>query len=124
MKKRSKYNVRTDDLGKLERTADGILFDSKAECKRYKELKIMERARIISNLELQPSYVIKWPCSTFFEGPDKKICTVNLDFRYKDGEGITHIEDVKGCDTAVSKLKRKLVEIAYEIEVKLIKKKR
>lgn len=116
MKKRSKYNIRTDDLGKLERTADGILFDSKAECKRYKELKIMERARIIWNLELQPAYSIIWP------RVDVKICTVKLDFRYKDGDGIMHIEDVKGQDTALSKLKRKLVEAAYDITVELIKK--
>ena len=113
---RSKYGVRTDAAGKLERTADGILFDSKGECGRYRQLKLMERARIITNLEIQPSYPIVWP------GTTKKICTVKLDFRYVDGEGITHIEDYKGATTALSNLKRKLVETAHNITVELIRK--
>ena len=113
---RSKYGVRMDTAGKLKRTEDGILFHSEGECNRYKELKLMERARIITNLEIQPSYPIVWP------GTDKKICTVKLDFRYVDGEGITHIEDYKGPTTALSSLKRKLVENAHNITVELIRR--
>ena len=38
---------------------DGITFDSKKEANRYKELKILENLGKISNLELQPVYVLQ-----------------------------------------------------------------
>src|SRR5690606_369436 len=48
-RKPSKYrNVRT--------TVDGITFDSKREAERYGELKTMEAAGVISDLELQPRF--------------------------------------------------------------------
>lgn len=115
MKGRSKYGVRTDADGKLDRTADGIQFDSKAECKRYKDLKLMEKAGIIENLELQPSYPVIWPSN------GARLCTVKLDFRYVE-RGKVRIEDVKGVDTALSRLKRKMVEAAHGITVELIKR--
>ena len=37
-------------------TIDGIAFDSKAEARRYAELKLLERAGEIKDLELQPKY--------------------------------------------------------------------
>ncbi len=125
--KRSKFNVRTDKIGKLERTADGILFDSKDECGRYLELKILERAGRIRNLEIHPNYTIIWP------GTDTKICNVELDFRYEECPGVDLdyrypfpwqkiVEDVKGFDTPLSKNKRKLVEACCGIKVKLITK--
>lgn len=36
---------------------DGIKFDSKAEAKRYKELKLMEQAGLIKSLVLQPKFL-------------------------------------------------------------------
>lgn len=36
--------------------ADGIKFDSKLEAERYAQLKILERAGVIRDLELQPEY--------------------------------------------------------------------
>lgn len=38
---------------------DMYVFDSIAESKRYKELKLLERAREISNLELQPHFLLQ-----------------------------------------------------------------
>ena len=35
---------------------DGIAFDSKLEANRYAELKVLEKAGIISQLQLQPSF--------------------------------------------------------------------
>ena len=37
---------------------DGNVFDSKKEAKRYQELKTLERAGIISNLQRQVKYVL------------------------------------------------------------------
>ena len=36
---------------------DGIRFDSKREAERYSELKLMEKANMISGLQLQPVFV-------------------------------------------------------------------
>ena len=38
---------------------DGYVFDSLAECERYKQLKLMENAGAISALRLQPRYEIQ-----------------------------------------------------------------
>lgn len=38
---------------------DMYVFDSIAESRRYKELKILERAGEISNLELQPKFLLQ-----------------------------------------------------------------
>lgn len=115
-RKRNKHGVYIDRLGKMERTADGILFDSSGECLRYHELKLGQRIGDISDLEVHPAYSIFWP------GTDIKICTVELDFRYTEN-GVQHIEDFKGNSTALSKLKRRLVEVAYNIKVELVRAK-
>lgn len=92
---------------------DGYLFHSKKEADHYLTLKILQRTGKITDLELQPVYPI------VIAG--KRICKVILDFRYK--EVPSHelvIVDVKGHDTAMSKLKRKMVEAAYSIKVQLV----
>lgn len=38
---------------------DMYVFDSVAEARRYKELKLLERAGEISNLELQPRFLLQ-----------------------------------------------------------------
>lgn len=93
-------------------TIDGITFHSKGEAERYQQLKLLERGKAISNLELQPSYPITHS--------GVKICTVKLDFRYTDNAtGREIVEDFKGYDNAMSKLKRKLVKAFYGVEVTL-----
>ena len=115
-RKRNKHGVHIDALGKLERTADGIVFDSAGECVRYHELKLLQRAGEISDLEVHPAYPIVWP------GTDSRICVVELDFRYT-ANGVKRVEDFKGASTALSNLKRKLVEAAHGIKVELVRAK-
>jgi hypothetical protein len=81
---------------------DGITFASKAEARRYSELKILEKAGDIKELELQPSYPININ--------DNHICTYRADFRYVDSGGVRVVEDVKGMKTPVYKLKKKLMQ--------------
>jgi len=83
---------------------DGIIFDSKKEAARYKELILLKKSGVISHLELQPTY----DCVV----SGKKICRYRADFRYFDKKGCV-IEDVKGYKTPVYKLKKKLVEALY-----------
>jgi len=87
---------------------DGIWFQSTKEGLRYSELKEMERVGLIFNLILQPRFDIKIN--------SKHICYYKADFQYvREGEIIT--EDVKGVRTPVYKLKKKLVEAMYDIEI-------
>ena len=90
-------------------TIDGITFDSKKESERYKELKLLRQAGIISNLELQKRFELQpsFICNGKRYRPIYYIC----DFYYnRDGEWI--IEDVKSEITKkdkVYKLKKKMM---------------
>ena len=98
---------------------DMYVFDSIAESRRYKELKLLEQAGEISELELQPRFLLQ-------EGFKKNGKTFRkieyiADFQYIEN-GRLVIEDVKGKETEVFKLKRKLFEHEYpDYELKLIK---
>lgn len=48
----SKYNNKKTQI-------DMYVFDSTKEAKRYKELKLLERAGEINNLELQPHFLLQ-----------------------------------------------------------------
>ena len=86
---------------------EGIRFASKAEAKRYGELKLLERAGEIESLELQPSFPI--------EVNGIPICIYVGDFSYWEYEAPLHriVEDTKGYATAEFKLKAKLFEACY-----------
>ena len=94
---------------------DGITFDSKLEAARYTHLKELEAQGLISNIEVHPPY----PC----EVNGKKICLYKADFRYVNSEGNTVVEDTKGIETPMFRLKKKLVEALYpDTEILVIKK--
>ncbi len=95
--------------------ADGIKFDSKLEAERYAQLKILERAGVIRELELQPSFEL---IPSFKKnGKAWRKAVYKADFRYilcEDDRII--IEDVKGSTaviTDVFRLKQKLFEYKY-----------
>lgn len=92
---------------------NGHKFDSKKELNRYLELLILERAKEIRDLELQPRFRI--------EIKGKKICDYYGDFRYYDNVKKRFIvEDVKGMRTEVYRLKKKLVEAILGIKIEEI----
>ena len=106
--------------------ADGIKFDSKLEAERYAQLKILERAGVIRDLELQPKYEL---IPSFRKnGKTWRKTVYKADFRYilADGDRII-IEDVKGSTaviTDVFRLKQKLFEYRYpELTIKIITRK-
>lgn len=95
----------------------GIQFSSIKESSRYLELLLLQRAKKITDLELQPVFVIAE--SVVLDGRRKAQRKYIADFRYKDLEtGQTVVEDVKGMKTAEYKLKRHLVMAVHGIEVK------
>lgn len=106
-KPRSKY-------GAKKVLIDNITFDSKKEGARYTSLKAMQQAGVIGYLRCHPEYEI-WIKGIF-------ICKVILDFSYADSRRGHVFEDVKSTatNTALSKLKRRMVEAEYGITVDLV----
>lgn len=96
-------------------TIDGYTFDSLMEGRRYSELKLLQLSGVIKDLNIHPAFDIT------ING--KHICNVELDFSYfYNWLGVMNYEDVKGCKTALSSLKKKLVEAQYRITVTLVTK--
>lgn len=97
----------------IKTTVDGITFDSKAEARYYGIYKRFQEWGKISNLQRQIPYIFK------IDG--KKIFTYKADFQYTDKEGKEHVIDVKGVETPVFRLKKKLIEAQYGIEIEVVK---
>lgn len=111
-------------------TADGKTFDSQAEADRYLELRIMQDAGLIRGLELQRRTQLmglNGPILIKSKGyPNGRKASYVEDFRYeqkqRDGEWVLVIEDVKGMDTPVSRLKRAIFEAQTGVPVTIISK--
>lgn len=87
---------------------DGITFDSKKEANRYSQLRLLEKAGQISDLEMQVTYPMVVN--------QHKVCSYRADFRYMEN-GKQVVEDVKGVRTALYMLKKKLLRACYGIEI-------
>ncbi len=91
---------------------DGIEFDSKAEAKRYCELKILERYGKIKDLSLQHKFELQ--PSFKKNGKTIRAITYVADFVYLDLEQMRiMVEDVKGFKTKEYLLKKKLFEYKF-----------
>ena len=88
---------------------DGIVFDSKREARRWSELKLLQKARLISDLERQVKYDISVN--------DTFICSYRADFTYTVGKAFV-CEDSKGAKTRAYILKRKLMKAVHGITIR------
>lgn len=108
--------------GNKKVTVDGYQFDSKAEATRWTDLKLMERAGQISGLKRQVGYVL---CPAVKLGAAQRVkpaIKLIVDFQYRDERnGQIVLEDVKGVQTAVFRLKAHLLKDRYGMEVRIIK---
>lgn len=98
---------------------DMYVFDSIAESRRYKELKLLERAGEITDLKLQPKFLLQ----ESFKKNGKTFRKIEYiaDFQYIEN-GKTIVEDVKGMQTEAFKIKHKLFEKKYpDLELRIIK---
>lgn len=87
-----------------------IVFDSKAEARRYGVLRLLEMAGEIVNLRLQVIYDLKIN--------NMSVGKYIADFEYIDKlTGTLIVEDVKGFKTAVYRLKKRLMKAIYHIDV-------
>lgn len=121
IKAKSKYNNKKVEV-------DGIIFDSKKEAKRYKELVLMQKAGEISELQRQVKYVlIPQQRKPDIIGPRggvkrgvvlEKECSYIADFVYFDNQlGRYIVEDTKGFRTADYVIKRKLMLHVHKIQI-------
>lgn len=85
-------------------------FPSIREGRRFSQLAWKLQQNLISELELQPRYSMRVN--------EKLICDYFADFRYKES-GALVVEDVKGKQTDVFRLKKKLLGALFP-DVKLI----
>ena len=99
-------------------TVDGILFDSAKEARRYAELKLMQRAGLISYLNRQVRLDLL-PVQKYKGKSVERPVYYVADFQYFDNEKKEWIyEDVKGVRTPEYILKRKLVLYFHGIRIK------
>lgn len=105
-RKRHKY-------GAVPTVVDNIRFASKAEAKRYGELKLLERAGKIRDLALQPKFALR--------AGSVEIGHYIGDFMYLDLDtGNVVVEDCKGFETPMFKWKRKHFEAQMGIKITIV----
>lgn len=104
-----------------ERTIDGYVFASKKEMQRYLNLKLLERAKEITDLELQPKFPV------FLVSKDGRkeslLCTYTADFQYVTKDKTVVIEEVKSSGTAKDasyRIRKKAAELYYGIKITVL----
>lgn len=98
--------------GNTKVVADGHTFDSKAEHRRYCELKLLERDGVITHLKPHPTFVLLEPFKDN-EGHVVRAIKYTADFEYFE-RGHHIVEDVKGGKATQTE--------AFRMRVKLLKK--
>lgn len=92
-------------------------YDSRKEHRRANELRLMQRAGLITNLREQVCYELI-PTQ---RGADGKVleraCDYIADFVYTDKDGKTVVEDTKGVKTKEYIIKRKLMLHVHGIRI-------
>jgi hypothetical protein len=115
---------RGSKYGAIKTVIDNITFASKAEARRYTELKMLEKAGEIAHLALQPEF----PLYAALDLPihqDRdplKLGVYRGDFSYvRTVNGEVIVEDVKGFKTPLYKWKAKHVQAQYGIQIQEIR---
>lgn len=113
---RSKYrNVRCE--------VDGQMFDSKAEARRWQELRLLEKAGKIDALQRQVRFPLQAKSyDAIIYGESDKVGTYVADFDYWDLEQNQRVtEDVKGMVTELARWKLKHFAAQYGREVQIVR---
>lgn len=105
---------------------DGMVFDSRKEYRRYRELELLEKSGAITDLQTQVKFVLipaqREPDTIGKRGGVikgkliEKECSYYADFVYYDN-GIKIVEDTKGVRTADYVIKRKLMLYVHGIRI-------
>ena len=96
--------------------ADGYGFDSQAEFARYGELVLLQQAGAISDLVVHPRYVL------LDKTPTERATVYVGDFAYTEGGQKQVVEDVKGVETTVFRLKAAMFRRRYPgVELRIVR---
>lgn len=90
--------------------ADGIRFSSKLEADYYRHLRLLERAGEVIFFRRQTPF--------YLPGGTRLV----VDYEVFWADGTVTFEDTKGVETDAFKIKKREVEAAYPVEIRLIKK--
>jgi hypothetical protein len=116
----------TSKYGAKPIVIDNIRFASQKEGRRYQELKLLEKAGELHALTLQPGFPLVVPARGN-GGPYEraKVGDYRADFFYcecrrgaKCERTQVVVEDVKGFKTPLYRLKKKMVEATYGIQIR------
>lgn len=88
---------------------NGVWYASKKESKRAYELDMLLKAGEVKKWTPQVKYE--------FVLNGKKICSYFLDFLVEYSNGEIRYEDVKGMQTPVYKIKKKMMKAFYDIDI-------
>lgn len=100
--------------GAIKTKIDGITFDSRKEAQRYAELRLMANGHTITQLEMQPVYILA--PAVIINGRKKPALRYKADFKYIR-DGVQVVEDVKGMLTPVYRIKRHLMKHIHDIDI-------
>lgn len=104
--------MKNSKFGNVKTVVDGIKFDSKKEADRYLELRMLERAGEISDLEMQKRFEL------IPKQDGEKACYYYADFDYYDNRTLQRVtEDTKGVRTPEYVIKRKLMLYVHGIRI-------
>lgn len=111
----NKYNAKKTVI-------NNIKFDSKTEAEYYIYLKELQNKGIVNNIELQPSFILQ---NSFKKnGKTFRAIKYKADFKVTYSDSEIAIIDIKGMETDVFKIKRKIFEYSYpKLNLTIIKKK-
>ena len=109
--RRSKYGAQKTEY-------DGIVFDSRHEAIRWRELKLLQQAGEIADLQRQVKYILI-PAQVDEDGKiAERAVSYVADFVYRDmRSGETVVEDAKGMHTRDYIIKRKLMRYVHGIKI-------
>ena len=108
--RRNKYNA-------IKTTVNGLVFASRREAMRYQVLLLELKAGKITDLELQCKYELQPAFDK--NGVHYRAIVYRADFTYKQS-GKVIVEDNKGFQNNVFKMKQKMFEYVYrDLELKI-----
>ncbi|EST12063.1 hypothetical protein P343_08090 [Sporolactobacillus laevolacticus DSM 442] len=110
--KKQKFNAK-------KTTVDGIQFDSEIEARYYVQLKWLKKAGEIKRFERQPRFMLQEAGITPYGEKYSRIEYV-ADFKVYRNDGSIEIIDVKGLETAVFRMKKKLFMNRYPWPLSLV----
>lgn len=128
---KTKMNNGAGKIAHIKTTIDGITFDSKMESEYYKKLKADKEAGLITDFELQPSFVLQEKFimveGKVIYGDDPEFNKIKrktkaptisaikytADFKVYHLDGSIEIIDTKGKSTADFEIKRKMFMAKY-----------